>query len=87
MLAVALGEAFVEADAEQVGEPRGNERSEVPCLVATFGRGNDTPVTRRKAVAQNLPDKSIHTHGKLIDHFGVGFDVGQGSAVNRLFPK
>ena len=44
MLRVALGNIFVERYAEKRAYLRGNERSEVARLVATFGRGNDAPV-------------------------------------------
>lgn len=82
MAAVALGEVFVEADAEQVGEPCGNERSEVALLVSALGRGNDAPVAGGERVAQDLSDKGIHTLGKFLHHIVVALNVGQGSAVD-----
>ena len=51
MFGVALGEVFVEADAEQFCEPGGNERSKVPLLVAALGRGNDALVAGSKRIA------------------------------------
>ena len=84
---MALGEVFVEAYTEQVGEPSGNERSKVALLVATLGRGNDAPVAGSERMAEDLPDKGVHTLGKLLDHIGVALNVGQGSAVDRLLPE
>ena len=87
MLRVALGNIFVERYAEKRGEPCGNERSKVAHLVATLGRGNDAPVAIAQRVTEDLSNKGIHALGKLLHHIGVGFNVGQGSAVDRLLPK
>ena len=83
MLRVALGNIFIERYAEKRGVPCGNERSKVAHLVATLGRGNDAPVAVGERVAEDLSDKGIHTHGKLLDHIGVALNVGQGSAANQ----
>ena len=85
MLRVTLGNIFVERYAEKRGDPCGNERSEVAHLVATFGRGDDAPVAGGERVAKDLPDKGIHTLGKLLHHIGVGLYVGERPAINRLF--
>lgn len=87
MLRVALGNVFVERYTEQFGEASGNERGEVSLLVATLGRGNDAPVAGSERMTENLPDKGVHTLGKLLDHIGVALNVGQRPAIERLFPE
>ena len=87
MLTVALGEVFIERYAEQFGEPGGNERREIPGLVATLGRGNEAPVAVGEGVAEDLPDKVIHTLGKFFDHTLIRFYLGESASVNRLLPE
>ena len=86
MLGVTLGEIFVEVHAQECSEPCGNERCKIAFLVATLRRCDDAPVAGGERIAEYLPDKGIHTHGKLLDHIGVALDVGESPAIERLFP-
>ena len=87
MLRVALGNIFVERYAEKLREPGRNKRRKISDLMATLGRGNDAPVAGGERMTENLPDKGIHTLGKLLNHIRVALNVGQSPAIERLFPE
>ena len=87
MLRVTLGNIFVERYAEQFGEPGRNERGKISDLVATFGRGNDTPVATRERMAENLTDELCDVGSEKLHHIGVALNVGQSPTIERFFPE
>ena len=88
--AVAVGSKgaiVVERQAEMFAEFLGDHRGEVALLVSAFGCGDYRVVFGREERADDRPNERSDIVGEEVHHIIISLNVGEGSPIDRLFPK